>query len=284
MSVKALVRRVLGQRAMTELAERRYSVENHASTVVARQLLTDLTAMLGSKRRLWYDDVLSFAPHPPGLYRWILEQIVADDRVQPVLARDLEREARPDRVNLVPRHDLDGDPAALATFVEAERALNVRSSIYARVDGEDYRPESVVGLLRELHEAGFEIGLHTAAYLAEDAITALRTELDRFAMVYGFSASTFNTHGMHPAYRARRRRRRRFIEETRQRASEIGATLIDHNVAGTYDVLVGDSNLALNRRVSYLTRNVLHLSRLTAGTRVVFLSHPTYWTPSSASP
>ena len=46
--------------------------------------------------------------------------------------------------------------------------------------------------------------------------------------------------------------------------------VVDHNLPESYDLLVGDANLPMNRRLSYLGRNVLELARLPAGQRGLF--------------
>lgn len=245
---------------------------------LAKQWWTDAALFLNLPVSPWYREVLSFGPHPPGLYDYILERLLKDGGLNVVPARELHSgRVSSGRGSLVLRHDLDAQPEKLRVFTEAERRLGVRSSIYVRVDYDAYDPQQVAGQLRVLRDEGFEIGLHTAAYQAPEPLAALERELERFRTVLGFEALSLNTHGVFPSSRALGARRQEFLQELSRRAAEMNLTAVDHNLPGTYDLLVGDANLALNRRLSYLGRNVLELARLPAGQRGLFLTHPEYW-------
>jgi hypothetical protein len=243
----------------------------------ARQWWTDTALFLNLPVKSWYQEVLSFGPHPPRLYDYILERLLSGG-VEVVLARDLHTGIRPgDRGRLVLRHDLDAQPEKLRIFTEAEKRLGVRSSIYLRVDGVSYEPKEIAGQLRRLADEGFEIGLHTAAYQAPEPLAALGKELERFRTALGFEALSLNTHGVFPSSRALGVRRQEFLQELSRRAAEMRLAVVDHNLPGAYDLIAGDANLALNRRLSYLGRNALELARLPAGQQGLFLTHPEYW-------
>jgi len=69
----------------------------------------------------------------------------------------------PDQKHFVIRHDLDKQPASLRPIIDAERELNVRSTVFVRVCGSEYNPLGYAGYCAIKHavEAGAEIGLHS---------------------------------------------------------------------------------------------------------------------------
>lgn len=279
-----LLKRTLGPARTAELNWWRSQIGRSRPIQFGSHVLTDAAATFGWPGRIWYDDVLSFAPHPPGLYDFILEQLQSSGRLAFARARELHSGCvSPVHVNLVLRHDLDNEPEKLLLFVRPEQRLGLTSSIYVRVDGEAYDPGRVAKLLTELHDAGFEIGLHTAAYTADDPLGTLEAELRRFRETFHFAPLSLNTHGVVTRGLDVRpgARRRAFLQGIERQADRYGLIVTDHSIPGTYDIIAGDANLRLNRRVSYQTRDVLTVPRLPAGCRVLWLTHPEYWIKST---
>jgi hypothetical protein len=272
-----LAEQVLGAERLDTLRELRGELQSARWFQHGMHVLDSLRAIVSSNSRLWYDDILSVCPHPPGMYRYVLECILASGTLRCVLARDLHAGQLDDTgAYLVLRHDLDACPERTAIFVRAERQAGVRSSCYVRVDGERYEPERVARLVRELHEEGFEVGLHTAAYARPQPFAELACELRRFLGVFGFPVRSVTTHGF-TMRRAVQRQRRLFVSALARRADRYGLIVTDHIVPGVYTVQVGDAKVAFAGRRRYLSRDVLRLAQAPAGTRALFLTHPEYW-------
>jgi hypothetical protein len=160
---------------------------------------------------------VSTPPHPIHLYRELLASLCDDLRCHPVSLADcaLGTGKATDRVNFVLRHDLDaGRPDVARALCEVERGLGLRSSVHILVDGTLYDPAVLVPLAHTLHEDGFDVGLHSQAWMHEDYARAFRTDLERFEHLFGFSPRTFSQHGAWPRTEADLRRRKRFTLET----------------------------------------------------------------------
>lgn len=272
-----LAKRVLSAEQLDALRDLRGDLQSARWLQLGAHVFDALRLLVSPHSRLWYDDVLSVCPHPAALYQYVLERICASGTLQCVLARELHTgrlEASGGYVVL--RHDLDACPERTAVFVRVERQIGVRSSSYVRVDGEHYDPATVIGLFRKLHDEGFEVGLHTAAYAHPRPLAQLVLELRRFLGIFGFAARSITTHGF-TKRRAVQRQRRLFLRAVARCAAWYGFVVADHTIPDRYTVQVGDANVALGGRVHYLSRSVLGLAQAPAGTRALFLTHPEYW-------
>jgi hypothetical protein len=277
-SWREAAKQLLGTERVQVLRRCYAGIQSSWPVALGRQLWTDAALFLNLPVNPWYEEVLSFGPHPPGLYDYILERLLSGGGVEVVLAMDLHAGMSPGgQGSLVLRHDLDAQPEKLRIFTEAERRLRVRSSIYVRVDGASYDSQEIAGQLRRLRDEGFEIGLHTAVYQAPEPLAALERELGHFRTILGFEALSLNTHGVFPSSRSLGARRQEFLRELSRRAAEMNLVVVDHNLPGSYDLLVGDANLAMNRHLSYISREVFKLAHLVNGNRGLLMTHPEYW-------
>ena len=173
-SWRKAAKRLLGAERVQNLRGCYAGLKSSWPASLGRQLWTDAALFLNLPANPWYGEVLSFGPHPPGLYDYILERLLSGGGVDVVLARELHAGRLNSRQGIVVlRHDLDAEPEKLRIFTEAERRLGVRSSIYVRVDQASYDPREIACQLRRLRDEGFEIGLHTVAYQAPEPLAAL---------------------------------------------------------------------------------------------------------------
>lgn len=238
-----------------------------------------IRALAGMQNPGWHDNILSRSPHFPGMYGLILEHWLGSARVHFLTAGALHRkDYRRDMVNVVLRHDLDSFPERVDLFTNVEESMDLVSSIFVRLDNQAYRPAVVEYKIKRLYESGFEIGLHSSAYLHEYALGAFEEELRDFRRTFGFSPSVVNTHGI-PTNKRRvcENRRRAFLAKLTEQEGRFAVALVDHIVPGEYDVSIGDAHFALNRRLNFLARDVLTVSDHPAGYRVLFMTHPEYW-------
>jgi hypothetical protein len=235
-------------------------------------LATDL-GRLG--RRFAAGVAISTPPHPLGIYERCLARLAADPRcrVVPLPAYVGGRGLDPEAVNVVLRHDLDsGDAVAAAALCDADRRAGFRSSVHVLVDGVLYDPAPLAALLAGLHRDGFDVGLHTQAWMHADPRAALRDDLDRFERLLGFRAQTMTFHGAWPRTGDDLARRRRF-------GRELEADTGDASLAGYcnwFDFVAEDSNVA--GRPQPLSSAFLEVpSRCYLGGVALVLTHDTHW-------
>jgi len=226
-------------------------------------------------RSIGAGEAVSSPPHSLGLYRELLTNLCRDARCHPL---SLEEYARgegiePDRVNFVLRHDLDaGRPDAARALCGVERALGLRSSVHILVDGALYDPAVLVPLARELHADGFDVGLHTQAWMHEDYARALRDDLARFTDLFGFAPRTFSQHGAWPRSEADLARRRRFSLETAELLR--GTSLVGGPQSFDW---VSEDSCVRNQPVPLTTRFFDLASGCFLGGVALVLTHDNHW-------
>ena len=220
--------------------------------------------------------VLSTAPHGLGLYDRLLREGLATGRVRFLLTQQFrDRSIDPRGVNLVLRHDIDADPERLFAMADIEARRGIRSTIYVRADEREYRLQDFADRLRELHAAGFEIGLHSVAYITTRPDQALAAEADVFGASLGFRPDLLTTHGMHPRSLRLAARRECFI---RRSVAAAWPTVFSDEFGGRrFDVYLGDANFDTGRTMTYITRDFVEFGGLAPGTTVQLLTHPQYW-------
>lgn len=226
----------------------------------------------------WCKQALSFAPHPAALYYSILRYLSESQRIKFIRAQELHQQggARNEFVNVVLRHDLDGKPEKLSLFTAAEEKTGVLSSIYVRMDGETYSPGPLKSMMNELKNKGFEIGLHSLAYCAENWREALLAELGQFYDVFGFPAESVNTHGF-SSERGIIEKRAHFIRTVSETPFTPQFILTEHNYSTLYHYAIGDANFAMGKKLSYITKDVLNLPELPPRSCARIITHTDYW-------
>jgi hypothetical protein len=246
------------------------------------EILTILRAYTVKDASIWYDQVLSLDPQPPGMYEYILSSLSEDEAV--TFGKGGEHTGATvsdDQALVLLRHDLDRQPEKLGRLTDVERRLGLRSSVYLRVDARTYQPGDFAGPLRALKGEGYEVGLHSLAYGSNNPVEALRREMGEFERILGFLPDSMNTHGGKFGKRylyTLMRRRRDFLEHRLWENIENPPLFIDHNdPRRPFHSLFADGNWRLNRRVSYVERGILRVGETNRGKKVVFLTHPNHW-------
>ena len=156
---------------------------------------------------------VSSPPHSLRLYGDFLERLLRAPRCRFLSLRGLECGRRhPDAVNVVLRHDLDAGNALVAErFCAVEQAVGLCSSVHVLVDGRLYDAKPLSTLARALHAAGFDVGLHTQAWIEPSYRAALWSDIGRFEALFGFSPRTLSLHGAWPRTAADLERRRDMV-------------------------------------------------------------------------
>jgi hypothetical protein len=227
----------------------------------------------------WIAGVLAVAPYSKYLYQALLVYMQQSGNITFCKAVELHRNngINKSSVNVVLRHDLDSDPLNVQTLTNIEEGLGISSSIYVRVDDETYHIESCRDMLIELHDKGFEIGIHTIAYREENWKVALLADIDKFSELLGFTPCSVNTHG-YSSDELIWKRRSTFLNsmcEDKDISSQI--VLTDHNCTDVYNYGYGDANFARNRSVVYLKNDILRAPQLQPGSNAYFMTHSDYW-------
>jgi hypothetical protein len=218
---------------------------------------------------------VSRPPHDVSAYRAMLERLLREPLVG---FRSLpEHIANPvpadDRVWIVIRHDLDaGRPDIAAALCAAELATGLRSSVHILVDGAFYDPRVLASIARELHGQGFDVGLHTQAWMYENYEHRFLNELQAFERLFGFAPRTFTHHGAWPRTSRDLRRRREFTHRTPQMI--LGTSIIGY--VGSFDWVSEDSGV--NGAPAPLRREFFYPDRrcYLGGTALV-LTHDNWW-------
>lgn len=121
------------------------------------------------------------------------------------------------------RHDIDLPrcPPMLPRFAEIERRHGVRSGVFLLAGPHaPYELADLRGLAADLRADGFQVGLHTLCYVADDPWAEFEAERERFRQALGFEPQSFNAHGLG---RVKLRERRRFYAQVdRRRLSALG--------------------------------------------------------------
>ena len=144
---------------------------------------------------------VSFPPHSLQLYERFLQSLQNNPKCVFRSLTEHVRGAPVDSqcVNVVLRHDLDaGKPEVARALCDVEKTLGLRSSVHILVDGLLYDPTLLVPLAQQLRDGGFDVGLHTQAWIHNDYISAFHLDINRFEEVFAFPPRTFTQHGAYP--------------------------------------------------------------------------------------
>ena len=215
---------------------------------------------------------LRVAPYPMALYQEILESLRRSPRIWFVTAKSEAPRTRPNLVSLYLRHDLDQNLGALVEMARVEMGCGIRSSIQMRVDGADYEVESIADVLRDLKALGFEIGLHTQAYLGPEPEKAFAREVEVFERLLGGPPDSVSTHGisLSATVIVKRWRFRWFL----RRSGVPSAEILYQRVP---TLASGDSARLPRSGERYLDAGILRAPDCAGGSLALWLTHPCYW-------
>lgn len=185
--------------------------------------------------------------------------------------------AERDGVGVVLRHDVDiGDARTTAALCEIDARLGLRSSVHVLVDDALYPATSIAAIGRDLRVAGFDVGLHTQAWMQHDYAVAFRADVERFGDILQFLPRTMTLHGAWPRRQVDLIRRRRFL-------SDLPGLLQDTPLIGydnDFDWVSEDSNV--QGRPTPLCESFFQLDRYCyLGGVALILTHDAHWVPNA---
>ncbi|MEM7129629.1 MAG: hypothetical protein AAF702_25070 [Chloroflexota bacterium] len=204
-----------------------------------RHWISDLQRL---NARIQAPNPVSYPLHALSYYKQLLQKLQNDSGTvfRSLPAHVQGKQPDPQRVNIVLRHDVDaGEPQVVEAFCQIEKSLGLRSSVHILVDKKLYDPTRLIPLAGKLHAEGFDVGLHTQAWMQEDYRSAFHNELEQFEALFGFPARTFTQHGAWPRTDEDMARRRKFIQKIPQMIAE--TSLLGYN--NRFEWVSEDSNV-----------------------------------------
>jgi hypothetical protein len=182
-----------------------------------------------------------------------------------------------DEIGVVLRHDVDvGDARSTAALCAVEARLNIVSSVHILVDDLIYPAKSMASLGRELNQAGFDIGLHTQAWMHDNYMEAFHADISRFCEVMHFAPLTMTLHGAWPRRKRDLVRRRWFLRKLPELMEETG--LLGYN--NDFDWVSEDSNI--DGRPSPVHESFMQPeSYCYLGGMALILTHDAHWEPDT---
>lgn len=220
---------------------------------------------------------VAYAPYGVAVYRDLLRQLKrrADVHLAPFDARTLAA----NRVNFFLRHDVDTAQcvANLAMVAEQNGAEGVPAAVYLRCDGEEYRPADAAAAVARCRAHGFEVGLHSSAYVEGDSEAALRRELDVFRDAFGFAPRSVTIHGLGDFRLAERQE---LVAHLTSSLAAYGLGFTDaHESLRAYDHVITDCHPDPASGKRFIYGDMLRLPPLLRrGRAYLVLTHPCYWT------
>ncbi|MDR1916262.1 MAG: hypothetical protein LBQ58_06800 [Synergistaceae bacterium] len=180
-------------------------------------------------------------PFPILIYKNLLEYLsVHDDFICMTVLDYVSNKIDKERINVVLRHDLDsGCSEVLKLLCNTEKKLNIRSSVHVLMDKSCYDATAMKPLLLDLYRDGFDIGLHTVAWMYENYADMFMRESAMFAEILGFSPKTLSIHGAWPRSDVDMERRKIFESQLRLDLLLKDTSFIGYN--GHYDWASEDS-------------------------------------------
>lgn len=253
---------------------RQHLITDWSRQVGVRHFLADLGRVL-SVICSNSSTAVSYPPHSLKLYQELLEELrdhpqctfrTLEDHVRGVLSD-------PQAVNIVLRHDLDaGNDEVAYALCEVEHMLGIRSSVHVLVDGKLYDPKQLIPLARDLHEKGFDVGLHTQAWMHKDYTKVFHREIKKFENLFGFSSQTFSQHGAWPRTNKDMKRRSQFTRDIPELIR--GTSIIGYN--NKFDWVSQDS--AIKGQPAPIRKNFFRLAKgCYLGGVALVLTHDNWW-------
>jgi hypothetical protein len=180
---------------------------------------------------------------------------------------------RDDAINVLLRHDVDlGDSQGLEALCKAELSLGLQSSVHFQIDGTAYDPAKFRLIAGSLAADGFDVGLHTQAWMHRDFEKVFRRELEQFEEVFGFAPRTFTQHGAWPRTADDLTRRQEFTQATSALIG--GSQIVGYN--NDFDWVSEDSNID-GRHVPLTGRFFAIPGLVYRGASALILTHDGHW-------
>jgi hypothetical protein len=222
-------------------------------------------------------EILQYAPYPIGIYRSLLFMMHNSAEYYSRSYVPL-KEKRIDKINVFFRQDIDTARCIenMDMLVEAHKEFQIPSNIYFRVDDKEYRLRDYRERILEYRNEGFETGLHTVCYLADDYMKDFEKETEKFADELGFRPKSFTIHGL-GEYRLDVRRA--FIENIIKSFDRYGYLFSDcHPSFIRIDAFHEDCNMDEDKKMRFITPQFISPpGYLNPGMSCLVLTHPIYW-------
>jgi hypothetical protein len=216
-----------------------------------------------------------YAPYPLRLYERLV-RLLTTVRGQDILRLS---DLKPSQSScVVLRHDIDTERCIhnLPAIVSVEKGQKVFSTVLFRVDGQEYDPTSCAELANSLREEGFDVGLHSLAYLSADSDNQLSEEIEQFRQAFGFLPNVYNFHGLGTKFLGRRMQLCANADRILNRYSFLKGT---DSYPGFYVYRIQDSH-GLESKRFILSDFISPPMELISAGRVLVLTHPAYWDTS----
>ena len=215
------------------------------------------------------------APYPIELYRSIVRQ--AKGKGLPI-GRFTDPQSVAPATRIFFRHDIDyaGCVAGASALLDVNLKEQVPAAVFLRMDGEAYRPEEAINLVRTYKSNDITFGLHTSCYTHENYLSVLERERDTFLRTYGFEARTFTVHGLGDQHLQRR------LAFTAYAAANLAELGFDHSDCTAdlrpYHLVFQDCDIdpVNGKRAIYSEMETLP-PLMRYGHNYLVLTHPCYW-------
>ncbi len=219
---------------------------------------------------------VAYAPYGLAIYRELLRQLRHRDDVHlaPFDAPALDA----DRVNFFLRHDVDTAQcvANLEMIIAENNAESVPAAVYLRCDGDEYHPAAAAAAVARCRSLGFEVGLHSSAYVQDDSKAALQREFESFDAAFGFMPRSVTIHGLGDFRLAERQA---LVTHLRHSLGTYGLNFTDaHESLRAYDHVIADCHPEPISSRRFIYGDMLRLPPLMRrGRAYLVLTHPCYW-------
>lgn len=244
-----------------------------------KSLFSSMRHKIRSQKKLhWLRQRQSIAttPYPLSLYSAFLNQISNHPSCSwfPFATKEPLAE---NRARFFVRHDIDEPlcPKRLDSVLHIDESFNIKSGIYFRVDGQSYDPSQQRDLAYRWKNKGFEIGLHSSCYLADDFVAELKKEIQIFKDALGFQPESLTVHGLGD-YRLQQRRV--FEKSMVMELQRFGFHFSDcHPRLFAYDHVIEDCHQDEDGGRILLSDFKTIPPFILPGSNYLILTHPCYW-------
>ncbi len=180
--------------------------------------------------------------------------------------------------NIYVRHDVDTQACIdkISRVIELDRTLGVPSSVYFRVDDEDYKFSEFAEIVQAIAGKDFEVGLHTSCYSYSDSVARFKYETKKFEEESGVKPTSFTLHGLGRQHHASRIRFRNYIGRNLEKFGyEFSDCLrsLRH-----YRYVIEDCHVLPNTGERFIYDDFKTIPEsLTRKGNILLLTHPCYW-------
>lgn len=168
--------------------------------------------------------------------------------------------------------------------IQAALEAGVKAGVFLRVNSDAYNIQQTRGLIQAFKHRNIAFGLHSECYLNDDWLGRLRSEVETFENILGFSPISINAHG-YGSYRWNTRQQF-YNGMTREVLAELKISFSDCGNAGRkYNLIIQDCNYQEYSSIlndfrphrRFLLSDFAQLPPRGWANSFLILIHPTYW-------